>query len=74
MLFRVHDDLSIFRFEKILPFKILCITLALRSLTAEIAIKCFTLLKGVQFANYVANLLRKGEKRWEGDHVLKCLL
>ena len=31
-----------FYFEKVLLFKILYITLALRSLTAEIAIKCFT--------------------------------
>jgi hypothetical protein len=36
-----------FYFEKVLLFKILCITLALRSLTAEIAIKCFSLWKGV---------------------------
>jgi hypothetical protein len=65
MLFRGHDDLLFF-FAKILLFKILFITLALRSLNAEIANKCFTLLKGVLFANYVANLLRKGENVGKG--------
>jgi hypothetical protein len=38
----------------------------LRNLTAEIAINCFTLLKGVSFANYVANSLRKGENVGKG--------
>jgi hypothetical protein len=46
MLFRVQDDLPIF-FENDFTFKILFITQALRSLTAGIAIKYLTLLKGV---------------------------
>jgi hypothetical protein len=64
MLFRVHDDLPIFL--KRFTFKILFITLALRILTAEIAIKCFTLLKVVSFINYVANSLLKGENVGKG--------
>ncbi len=65
MLFRGYDDLLIF-FAKILLFKILFITLALRSLTAEVTIKCLALLKGVSFANDAANLLRKGENVGKG--------
>jgi len=40
MLFRVHDDLSIFLWNDF-SFHILVITQAVRSLTAEIAIKCY---------------------------------
>jgi hypothetical protein len=69
---RVKDDLHIF-FGKIC-FLIIAITQALRSLTAGIAIKCLALLKGVNSLIMLRVLLRTGEKRWKGHHLLKCLL